>query len=264
MDKKTIAQFVDELPAHGRYWFSRTELQEKYDKSDAAIKLALHRLQRKSRIISPRRGFYVVVPEQYKLIGAPPPDWFIDPLMKGWHPDYYVGLLSAAEIHGAARHRPQELQVVTDAVLRPIDISRYGIHFFKKWNVKHVPTLQNKTPTGHMRVSTPEATALDLVRYYEAVGYYRNVVTVLAELSAKLNRQRLAATAKSGVELAVVQRLGYFLDLIGQPEVAEPLHKWLSTRGVRVTALRTDLSVQGSLVNRRWSLLLNEEIEVET
>src|SRR5271154_338048 len=246
MTKKRIAEFVDELPAHGRYWFSRAELQHAFDKSDAAITLALHRLLRKRRIISPRRGFFVVVPEQYRLIGAPPPAWFIDALMKGWHPDYYVGLLSAAEIHGAVHHRPQELQVVTDAVLRPIEMSCYRIQFFKKWNVKDVPIMRHKTPTGHMKVSTPEATALDLVRYYESVGYYGKVVTVLSELSEKLNGKRLVSAAKCGVEMAVVQRLGYFLDAVGHSTLAESLRKWLSAKGMRVTALRTDLGVQGS------------------
>ena len=263
MTKKRIVEFVDELPAHGRYWFSRAELQHAFDKSHSAITLALHRLQRKRRIISPRRGFFVVVPEQYRLIGAPPPAWFIDALMKGWHPDYYVGLLSAAEIYGAAHHRPQELQVVTDAVLRPIEMSRYQIHFFKKWNVKDVPTMRLKTPTGSMRVSTPEATALDLVRYYESVGYYEKVVTVLSELSENLNGQRLVSAAKCGVETAILQRLGYFLDLIGRPKLAEPMQRWISAKGVRLTALRTDLDVQGSEVNRRWSLQINEKIEAQ-
>src|SRR3984957_14724727 len=135
MTRIVIAEFVDELPANGRYTFSRAEIQQQFRKSDAAIKLALHRLQPKGRIVSPRRGFYVVVPEEYKHSGAPPPAWFIDALMKDWQSEYYGGLLSAAEIHGAAHQRPQEFQVVADKVHRVIDIPRYRIRFFKKWNV---------------------------------------------------------------------------------------------------------------------------------
>ncbi len=37
-----------------------------------------------------------------------------------------------------------------------------------------------------MRVSTPEATALDLVRFVTAAGHIGNVATVLAELSEEL------------------------------------------------------------------------------
>jgi predicted transcriptional regulator of viral defense system len=261
MKNKTIAQFVDLLPAHGRYTFSRDELKNAFDKTDDAIKLALNRLLHKGRIVSPKRGFYVVVPEQFKLIGAPPPVWYIDALMRSWHPDYYVGLLSAAQIHGVAHQWPEELQVITDAVLRPIEIVHYRIHFFKKWNVKEVPTIEHKTPTGTMKVSTPEATALDLVRYFETVGSYGDVVIVLSALSRKLNGQRLVIAAKCDVESAIVQRLGYFLDLIGKHKLVEPLHRWLSTKGVRITALRTDLDAQGAPVNRRWSLQINEAIE---
>ena len=259
-----VADFVDNLPANGRYSFSRIELTKTFDKSDAAIKLALHRLQKKGRIISPRRGFYVVVPEEYKLTGAPPPIWFIDALMNGWHSDYYVGLLSAAEIHGAAHQRTSRTASVAAPMWCCARLKYRGteIDFFKKWNVKDAPTQQQKTPTRYMRISTPEATALDLVRYYEHVGYYGNVVTVLSELSKKINAQRLVAASKAGVELAVVQRLGYF-DLVGKPKLVEPLHEWLSTKSVRVTPLRTDVDTKDSPVDRRWSLQVNEEIEVE-
>lgn len=263
MTGQNIAKFVDELPASGRYTFNRAELQKNFQKSDAAIRLALHRLQRKGRVVSPKRGFYVVVPEEYRHTGAPPPTWFIDALMKEWRSDYYVGLLSAAEIHGAAHQRPQEFQVVTDKPRRPIEISRYRIRFFKKWNIKDVPVIDQKTPTGFMKVSTPEATALDLIRYYEHVGFYGNVITVLSELSDVMNAKHLVAAAKSGVELAVVQRLGYFLELLDKSKLADSLHKWLSTRSPRLTNLRSDLDSGDSSLNRRWSLYINEQVEVD-
>jgi len=263
MNRGSIARYVDELPANGRYTFNRAELQQKFPVSDAAVKLALQRLQKKGRVVSPRRGFYVVVPEEYKHTGSPPPVWFIDALMKDWQSDYYVGLLSAAEIHGAAHQRPQELQVVCDRAHRTIDISRYRIRFFKKWNVSDVPVMDHKTPTGFMKISTPEATALDLVRYYQDVGYYGNVVTVLSELANNMNAQRLLVAAKCGVELAVVQRLGYFLDLVRKTKLADFLHNFLSTKSPRVTSLRTDLDSKDSLMNRRWSLHINEQVEAD-
>jgi predicted transcriptional regulator of viral defense system len=261
LNKGTIAKYVDELPARGRYTFNRAELRQKFPVSDAAVKLALHRLQKKGRVVSPRRGFYVVVPEEYKHTGAPPPAWFIDALMQDWQSEYYVGLLSAAEIHGAAHQRPQEFQVVCDRQHRTIDISRYRIRFFKKWNVGDVPLMDHKTPTGFMKVSTPEATALDLVRYYEDAGYYGNVVTVLSELANQMNAQSIVSAAKRGVELAVVQRLGYFLELVGKTKLADAVHNWLSTKSPRVTSLRTDLDSKDSPLNRRWLLYINEQVE---
>lgn len=263
MNRGSIAKYVDELPANGRYTFTRAELQQTFPVSDAAIKLALHRLQKRGRVICPRRGFYVVVPEEYKHTGAPPPQWFIDALMKDWQSEYYVGLLTAAEIHGSAHQRPQEFQVVCDRTHRTIDISRYRIRFFKKWNVADVPVIDHKTPTGSMKVSTPEATAFDLVRYYQDVGYYGNVATVLSELADAMNAQRLVSAARCGVELAVVQRLGYFLELAGKAKLADSLGKWLCTKSPRITSLRTDLVSEGSPLNRQWMLHINEHVEVD-
>ncbi|MBX9877229.1 MAG: type IV toxin-antitoxin system AbiEi family antitoxin [Candidatus Obscuribacterales bacterium] len=263
MPKETIAKYIDQLPSSGRYTFTRSELAKKFQKSDAAIRLALHRLQKNGRIKCPRRGFYVIVPEEYRQTGAPPPEWFIDALMKDWQSQYYVGLLSAAEIYGAAHQRPQEFQVVCDKAHRAIEISRYRIHFFKKWNLKDTPITEQKTPIGYMKVSSPEATALDLVRYYEDVGYYSNVVTVLSDLASSMNAQKLIAAADTGVELAVVQRLGYFMELVEKSKLVEPLHEWLVAKSPRTIALRSDLDFDKAALNRRWSIYINEEVEAD-
>jgi hypothetical protein len=108
-----------------------------------------------------------------------------------------------------------------------------------------------------MRVSSPEATALDLVRYYQDVGYYSNVVTVLSELADQINSRSLVSAAKCGVELAVVQRLGYFLELLGKDKLAESLKNWLNTKSPRVTSLRPDLATASASLNERWSLYIN-------
>ncbi|MEZ4490999.1 MAG: type IV toxin-antitoxin system AbiEi family antitoxin [Cyanobacteriota/Melainabacteria group bacterium] len=263
MRRENISNFVNELPAKGRYTFSREEIEQKFEKSDAAIKLSLNRLQKKGKIVSPKRGFYVVVPEQYRLTGAPPPIWFIDALMKDWKSEYYVGLLSAAELHGAAHHRPQEFQVICDTPHRSIHLARYRIHFFKKWNIQKTQTETRNTPTGQMKISTPEVTALDLVRYYESAGHYNNVATVLSELSEKMTGRSLVAAAKSGVEMTVIQRLGFILDLVEKPKLANPLRDWLETQPPRLTSLRPDLDSESAQLNKKWNLYINDQIELE-
>ncbi|MBX9691515.1 MAG: type IV toxin-antitoxin system AbiEi family antitoxin, partial [Cyanobacteria bacterium] len=261
MEKRSIANFVNELPAKGRYTFSRKELGQEFQKSDAAIKLALNRLKKKGKVVSPRRGFFVVVPEQYMKTGAPPPVWFIDALMKDWQSEYYVGLLSAAEMYSAAHHRPQEFQVICDAPHRAIHLARYRIRFFKKWNVHETPVETRNTPTGLIKVSTPEATALDLVRYYESAGYYNNVATVLSELSERMTGRSLVAAAKCGVELVVLQRLGYLLDILEKPKLADLLHVWVSSQSPRITSLRPDMVSENAELNRRWNLYINDQVE---
>ena len=60
---------------------------------------------------------------------------WIDDLMRFHHVPYYVGLLSAAALHGAAHQQPQEFQVVSGAVLRPLTVGR-DISSQVKWILK--------------------------------------------------------------------------------------------------------------------------------
>ena len=84
------------MQGKGRYSFRREEALDALGVSDEALQTAARRLTAKKRLVSPRRGFYVIVPLEYRSAGAPPPDWFIDELMKFQERPYYVGLLSAA------------------------------------------------------------------------------------------------------------------------------------------------------------------------
>jgi hypothetical protein len=123
------------------------------------------RLQKQNRLVMPRRGFFVIVPLEYRSASAPPPAWYIDALMRFHGRPYYVGLLSAAALHGAAHQQAQEFQVITDRALRPAIAGRTQLRFFHKRHQAQTPTVAMKVETGTMLLSSPEATAFDLVRY---------------------------------------------------------------------------------------------------
>ena len=78
--------------------------------------------------------------------------------------------------------------------------------------------LPRKTVTGSLRVSTPEATARDLLRDVAAAGTLSTVATVLHDLAEACDTGRLVEAAHTG-ELPHAQRLGYLVDL-GRPEPA--------------------------------------------
>ena len=69
----------------------------------------------------------MVVPAEYRVAGAPPAAWYIDAFMKAIDAPYYVGVLTAAALHGAAPQQPQEFQVVTTRKGRPVMIGRERI-----------------------------------------------------------------------------------------------------------------------------------------
>ncbi|HSS75295.1 MAG TPA: type IV toxin-antitoxin system AbiEi family antitoxin, partial [Thermoanaerobaculia bacterium] len=159
----TAAQYIDHLASVGRYHFTTTEAAEALGISQVAVRAALRRLMRKGEIAVPFRGFHVIVPPEYRRLGCLPGEQLIDQLMGHLGDPYYIGLLSAAEYHGAAHHRPQQLQVVTEKNRPALSCGQVQIAFIARSNTREIPIRLLNTPRGTLRISTPEATAFDLV-----------------------------------------------------------------------------------------------------
>ena len=121
-----------------------------------------------------------------------------------------------------------------------------------------------KTPTGTMRVSTPESTAVDLVRFVKAAGHLDNVATVLMDLVPLLAPKRLLKVVRASGDLPNAQRLGYLLERVrGRPQ-ARALHEWLGRQSPRVVPLRPGRAVNGAVEDQRWHVHVTEPVEIET
>src|SRR5690349_17396942 len=128
--------YITQLAAAGRYSFASSDAREALGVSADAAKLALNRLVRQKMVASPARGFYVVIPPEYRSLGCLPADQFIPELMRRQGQSYYAGLLSAAQYHGAAHHRPQEFQVVLAKARRPIHCGQVRVVFIVRKRLK--------------------------------------------------------------------------------------------------------------------------------
>jgi len=259
----SLVDFVDGLQARGRYTFTRETATRAVGSSAVAMEAGLRRLKTRRRLASPRRGFHVIVPVEYREAGCPPATWFIDELMRYLAQPYYVGLLSAASVHGAAHQQPMVFQVVTDRPTRPARAGRVRISFHMSRSVESVQVAKVQTETGTMRVSTPEATAFDLVRFADAGGHLGNVATVLAELAERLAPRTLVGVA-SLYSVPDVQRLGYLLDLVRERELADALAQWLAERRFRPVLLARGQAVRRAKPDPRWRVLPNAEVEADT
>lgn len=256
----SLRSWIEALPEHGRYVFTRAEAGAVADGTDSAIKMALYRLKRAGAIVSPRRDFYVVVPREYRSAGAPPATWFIDDLMRHLGRRYYVALLSAAALHGAGHQRPMAFQVITDAAERDIEVGRVRIDFHVSRRLAGAATQAMQTETGAMVVATPETTVFDLVRFPQASGSWGNVATVIAELADVLRPEALAAGA-ARVARADVQRLGWLLDFVGRPRLGDALVAALGAHRLATTPLTPNRDATGAAVDRRWRVLVNDDVE---
>ena len=260
-----LSDYLNLLQAKGQYTFTRTEAIQYLNTSENAFKLAAMRLIKKGRLARPLQCFYVITPIEYHEMGVPPPTWYIESLMKFHQQPYYVGLLSAAALHGAAHQQPQVFQVVTNQSLRPINIGRLSIQFFTKKSISPRSHQSIKTPTGYMQVSTPEVTALDLVEYVKSAGYLNHVATILAELQERFQVNNFAQILNAEkIEVPCVQRLGYILEKIeASPEIISFLKKWIKEKKPRFFPLRSDKIYKDSPKNKDWRLYINETIETD-
>ncbi len=259
---RTLTHWIEALPEHGRYVFTRAEADAATEASTAATKMALYRLKKRGAIVSPRRDFFVVVPREYRVAGCPPASWFIDDLMRHRERYYYVALLSAAALHGAAHQQPLAFQVIVEKAERNIDVGRVRIDFHVSHRFEGAAVQAVQTETGTMNVATPETTAFDLVRFPAAAGYWSNVATVIAELAERLNPKALAAGA-SRVARTDVQRLGWLLDFVEQSDLADALAATIDGKRLLPTPLARARDTADAQLDLRWHVLVNDNVELD-
>lgn len=176
---------------------------------------------------------------------------------------YYVGYLSAAELHDAAHQRPQVFQVVVDRDLRDRSFGRVRLRFITNSVIADLPTVRRNTPTGTMAMATPELTAIDLANRPDHGGALHNVATVLIDLAndGQLHDEALAQLVDR-FPAAAARRVGWIVE--------------------RFTALRLDVlatTASGAIdepsnldqygprrgkVDQRWRLRINVEVEPDS
>ena len=136
--RATLSTWTTDLLSAGRIVFDRDEAMGEIGVGHGAFLDAAERLQRRGHLISPRRGFYVIVPPRFLAWGAPPPSWYIDDLMRFEGRPYYAGLLKAAELYGATHQAVMEFQVVTGKRLPRIRAGRTVIAFHYRKDMARV------------------------------------------------------------------------------------------------------------------------------
>lgn len=266
----SLLNYIETLQMQGQYWFDRVDAIKTLAVTETAFKMSAYRLAKAKRILRIYKGFYIIIPTEYRKSGTLPPYWYIDDFMKYLGQPYYVGLLTAAAHHGATHQVSQQFHVVVDQHIALGKEGHNNLVFFTKKNVSVTPVDSVKVTTGYIKMSTPEATALDLVQYYKSIGYWGLIGTALSELSMKLDSKRLFEAAKQGkYETATLQRLGYLLDFLGYPEKSEALYHFLeqqwSAKKRRTFILLTPekRTQQNVKQDKKWRIILNDTIEVD-
>jgi len=253
-----LRELPDALIAQGRHTATTPELLELTGLDRATLHIGLHRLRQSGSIVSPARGLYAVVPAQYRAWGSPPAEWFIDAMMEHLRRAYYIALLTAAAMHGAAHQAPQIFQVMTDKRVSGRELGRNRIHFYTSRYIAETPTERRPGPSGYLRLATRETTAVDITQHPRQSGGLGNVATVLVELG-ELDGAILAHIAAPRGK-AVVRRLGWLLESY-RPDVSlEALREAASPEQGAPTLLSASGPARGHL-DRSWGVRINTDVQ---
>lgn len=252
------SELPEALISEGRYWATTRELTVLTGSTPSSTRQAIARLRLQGRLFSPARGFYVMVPPEYRDWGAVPGEWFIDAMMKHLNRDYYVSFLTAAAMHGASHQAPQTFQVMTARYLPHRDVGRVLLRFTTSDHVSDMAVEQRATRTGYFTLATRETTVVDLVWHSRAGGGISNVATVLKEIG-ELDGDRLARLAPPRGR-ATVRRLGWLLARF-RPDVDS---HWLQVvarpRDGEPVLLSPSAPKRGP-VDKGWAVVVNSAVE---
>lgn len=262
----TLQKWIKDRAIHGFPTFSIEDVRETgMYSSEQILQNELYRLCSNKTIASVYRGFYVIIPVQYVLRGSVPATYYIDQLMAYLSKPYYVCMLSAAELLGAAHQRPQQFSVMTTFPKRRVVSTRNVIiDWFYRGGLPEDALITKNTETGTIRISNPLLTAADLVQYQQHVGGLSRVATILEELSEQIDIKSQFAPLATFVKKVVWQRLGYILEhVVEENELADELYEQIRNLpgSLMYMPLSTSAENNTSERNSRWKININVQIE---
>ena len=262
----TLQKWIKDRAIHGFPTFSIEDVRETgMYSSEQILQNELYRLCSNKTIASVYRGFYVIIPVQYVLRGSVPATYYIDQLMAYLSKPYYVCMLSAAELLGAAHQRPQQFSVMTTFPKRRVVSTRNVIiDWFYREGLPEDALITKNTETGTIRISNPLLTAADLVQYQQHVGGLSRVATILEELAEQIDIKSQFASLASFVKKVTWQRLGYILEhVVEENELADELYDQIRNLpgSLMYMPLSTSAENNTSERNCRWKININVQIE---
>ena len=249
--------FCEARLALGRVTLSLAELIRESGLSAIAAKRQLSRLRDKVVRISPRQPFYLIVGPEHRSMGAPPANWWLHDYFDWLGRPYYLALQSAASSFGSNPQALQVTQVMTDRPIRAAKVGRIQVMFFVKRRIERTPTQQPAGAVAPLCVSTPEATAFDLIRHATRIGGIERAAETIGPLLAVLRGRELKRVLAAENEPAVAQRLGFVIEASGAKSLAKVVRDWLPDKLTPVTLFPIKGKRDAIPLVQRWQVLNN-------
>ncbi len=249
--------FIDARMGLGRVAFSLEELTKESGLSAIAAKFQLLRLRGKVVRVSPRQPFFLIVSPEHRSMGAPPATWWLQDYFNWLGRPYYLALQSAASSFGSNPQALQVTQVMTDRPCRTIKVGRIQVRFFVKRGIERTATQQLAQAAAPLCISTPEATAFDLVRYATSIGGIERAAETIRPLLPGLRARELRRVLTAENETAVAQRLGFVIQAVREKKLAQVIYDWLPEKLTTVPLSPLRGERKSLPLIDRWQILNN-------
>ena len=263
----TLLEYTKQLRSRGEQMFSTEDVMHALGASRSQVLNMISISKRKGEIASPFQGLYVPISAENRWIGCLPSDELVPLLMERLKTNYYVAFLSAAKYHGASHQKPMIFQVVCEKRMKNIVCGHVRIWFSYKKDVSKIPVQKRVVTTGYLNVSTPEATAMDIINYPKHSIGINNIATVLSELIEEIDVPKLIEMADISGQKAWIQRMGYILENIDtmaekhKKNIIYALKKYLSNKKTFYMPLSSVNPKSGFSRDKKWKIIENTTVD---
>ena len=265
-NEKSLNDWITQRVLRGKYFFTINDIAETFPmKTQDYLRTNLSRLSKRGVIMSPCRNFYVAIPEEYRLKGVVSPYFYIDRMMSFMRRPYYVALLTAAALHGAAHQMPQTFMVITNDKMRSVVKNGTRFDFVTRKDIPKAFLIKKRAKSGDFNVSSPALTAIDLIEYEANVGGLSRATEVLAELLETIDFKSVDDEFYKIAQTPIYQRLGYILEeVLDEKAQADTLYE--GCKNAKLTFRKTPLK-KGQVAEQesatRWKIQENITLEID-
>jgi predicted transcriptional regulator of viral defense system len=227
----------------------------------------LTRLQKEGVWLHAAKDLWIPVPSQNRALGSPDTLEVIAEIVKYFEVEYYVGWLMAAAYHGAGNQAAQVYQVAVSKKISPKRTPVSRIEFYERQAVSVIPTTPVKTYSGETKISSVEATMMDIASDVRLSGGIHNAAMVILELFE--NDDFSAKRFEEIIDLykiTATRRIGYILERYASGGELQRILDVCEKRSVekfnQISFLTPDESRRGKFC-RKWSITINQELELD-
>ncbi len=259
----TVLEYTRQLLSFEEYSFSLEEVLENSSKEATAVRRELSRLIEKKEIVNLRKGFYLIIPPRYSNSQKLPLQLYAEKLFKYLNRKYYIGLYSAAKIHGASHQQTQrDYLIIETPKLNAIKKKSFDIQFNTTGNWPKNNIEKKKSDAGIYHVAAPALTFIDLIHHHTKVGGLNRMYASLEELTEELNEQDIQSLLDWYDNKSTMQRAGFLMEeLLGSNSFSDIIFQKLKQQPFYPILLTPRKNEKPGSVDNRWKIDVNLMLE---